>query len=165
MKTLSLPVRCTREEYMQFCAVRRKGPAWTTAVGIVMIAAAVAVGLFSQSLNAVLLLLAFGGAVLTSFSPLLLPLLLKGEAGRRYDASDALKSAVTVSLDGQELTVKSVCQEGCVPLSALTKVWQTSHVTALEFGKELTVCIPRRSFSDAEYALFEEMIAPYKKDR
>lgn len=165
VKTLSFPVRCTREEYMQFCAYRQKGPAWTTAVGILMIAAAVLVCVLSQSLDATAVLLVILGAVLTAFSPLLLPLFQKGEAGRRYDNSDALKGSLMLTLDSETLTVKSVCQEGCVPLSALTRVWQTSAVTALEFGKELTVCIPMRSFSAEERALFEDFLAPYKKDR
>lgn len=165
MNTLSLPVRCTREEYMTFCAMRRKDPLWTTIAGVVLLLIAAVLCILDQSVGQPALLLLLLGVVLLLTSPLILPTVRKGAAGRRYDASDSLKAAVSITMNEETLTVRSACQEGTVPLSALTAVEQTGGMTALVFGKELTVCIPMRSFTEAEAAAFEAILAIYKKEQ
>ncbi len=163
MKTIQLSVRCTREEYMQFCAACRKGPKWTMAAGAVSVAVAVLFCMVDQMIHSHTLLLGLIGVTLMMWSPLILPTVRKGAAGRRYDASDALKGALTVEIGEETLKIRSACQEGTVPLSALTAVERTEHVIALVFGKELTVCIPIRSMDEDEWYDIHAVLSQYRK--
>lgn len=151
MKTLSLSVRCTREEYIAFCASRHKTSVWTTVIGIVLLAAAGVGIVMSRAMGQWELLLVFAGVLMLLMSPMILPMIRRGEAGRRYDASDALRDAVSVVITDDTLTVHTACQEGCVPLSLLTQVQQSKDMLALVFGRELTVCLPKRAMTDDEW--------------
>lgn len=165
MDKLTLAVKCTREEYMNFYADLRKEPFWMTAVGVALLLVTAALCVMDQTMKQHTLLLAMLGIVMVLMKPLILPTVRKGAAGRRYDASDALKGAVSLTMDDKALTVRSACQEGCVPLTALTEVLKTNDMTALVFGKELTVCIPMRSLTADEAIAFETFLAPYKKEQ
>lgn len=163
MKTIQLSVRCTREEYMQFCAASQKGPKWTMAAGAAAVAVAVLFCMVDQMIHSHTLLLGLIGATLMMWSPLILPTVRKGAAGRRYDASDALKGAIAVEISEDTLNFRSACQEGCVPLSALTAVTVTEQMIALVFGKELTVCIPVRSMNEDEWYDLHAVLSKYRK--
>jgi len=162
---ISLAVKCTREEYMNFYATVRKKSMWSTILGVILLIAAGPLYIMDGGVTQLAPLFGLVAVTMILFNPLILPAIRKGAAGRRYDASDALKGALTVTVDCKTLTVRSACQEGCVPLSALTDIWQTSAMTALVFGKELTVCIPMRTMTDDEVAVFETFLAPYKKEQ
>lgn len=165
MNKITLAVKCTREEYMNFYANIRKGSLWTTVIGAIILLATVMLCVIDQTMKQHTLLLAVIGIVLVLMTPVILPMMRKGAAGRRYDNSDALKGAVTLTMDEQTLTVRTACQEGTLPLSALTDVWQTEAMTALVFGKEMTVCIPMRTMTADEVTAFETFLAPYKKEQ
>lgn len=165
METLTLAVRCTREEYLQFYATNQKAPAWVTVIGAVVLVITAVIAAIEQTLTQHTLLLGLIGMITVMLSPFILPTVRKGAAGRRYDASDSLKGAVTLIMTPQTLTVRSACQEGTVPLSALTAVLQTNAMTALVFGKELTVCIPMRTMNEEETVAFHAMLSAYKKEQ
>ncbi len=165
MNKISLAVRCTREEYMNFYGGVRKNSVWTTVVGAVLLVVTVILCVVDQTMKQHTLLLALLGIVLVLMTPLILPTVRKGAAGRRYDASDALKGALTITMDDKLLTVRSACQEGTVPLCALTAIEQTKDMTALVFGKELTVCIPMRTMTDDEVTAFHAILSAYKKEQ
>lgn len=165
VKPLSLSVRCTREEYMQFCAATCRKPLWTTVMGAVSAAAGVAMYLLQGNTHYTAVLLLAVGVVLCMMSPLILPMIKKGEAGRRYDASDALKGAVMLTVQDESLTVRTACQEGTVSLTALTAVKQSADMIALCFGNELTICVPKRSLSDDERSALLSQLSLYVKDR
>ena len=139
MKNVSLSVKCTREEYMEFCVNRHKPMAWLTAVGILLVGCGAAVAVLGGGLNSGVLLLLFGGVVCMLLSPLMLPMMRKGEAARRYDASDSLKSAVCVTVDERGVTVSGATLEGTLPMDALTEVVETAAMLALVFGQEYTL--------------------------
>lgn len=150
MKQISVSVRCTREEYMAFCVEQSPKLPWLTGMGIVwLILAALSIVMDSgiTSGGALLLLV---GVLCMMMSPLILPMVRKGEAGRRYDASDSLSQAVSLVIDEKTLTVRSAALEGTLPLDTMNDTVVTSGMIALVFGKELTVCIPRRALSDEE---------------
>lgn len=165
MNKITLAVKCTREEYMNFYANIRKRSLWTTVIGTIVLLVTVVLCVIDQMMKQHTLLLAMIGIVLVLLTPVILPTVRRGAAGRRYDNSDALKGAVSLTMDAKTLTIRTACQEGCVPLAALTDVWQTKELTALVFGKELTVCIPMRSMTADEAAAFETFLAPYKKEQ
>ena len=164
VETISLAVKCTREEYMEFYATYRKKSMWSTVLGAILLLAAGPLYVMDTEVTSLAPLCSFIAVVLVLMNPLILPLIRKGEAGRRYDNSDALKGAVTVTIDRQTLTVRTACHEGCVPLSALTDIHQTATVTVLVFGKELTVCIPMRTMNEDETAAFKHILAAYMKE-
>lgn len=165
MDTISLAVKCTREEYMEFYATVGKKPLWTTVVGVTLLTVAVVLCMMEQSVRQHALLLLLLGVLTVSANPLILPMLRKGAAGRRYDNSDALRGALTVTVTRDTLTVRSACYDGAVPLAALTDVIQTKTMTALVFGKELTVCIPMRTMTADEAAALDTFLTPYKKEQ
>ena len=162
---LSLAVRCTREEYMAFYAAYRGDPVWTTVIGAVVLAAAVVLCILDRAVQQHTLLMGLVGAVLTLLSPLILPTVRKGAAGRRYDTSDTIRSAASLTMDDTVLQIKSACVEGSVPFSALTAIEETPEMTALVFGRELTVCIPMRSFTPAELTAFRAILSFYKEEQ
>ncbi len=164
MKTMSLAVRCTREEYMQFCATYQKGSLWTTAVGVLLLLLTALLCILDGTMGQTALLLLFAGVLLLLTAPLILPTVRKGAAGRRYDASDALKSAVSITLDEQQLTVRGVAVEGCVPLTSLTAVYATASMIALVFARELTVYLPVRSLSEQDTQMLKKILSMYEKD-
>ena len=163
MESISLSVRCTREEYMQFYATYRRAPAWTTALGVIVTVVAVGLCILDAAVQSHTLLLGLAGVLLLLLNPLLLPMARKGEAARRYDADDGLQDAVAMMIDDQMLTLRSTTVQGQVPLSSLTAVHQTAAMTVLEFGNELTVCIPLRSLNEQEQQYLQERLAPLRK--
>lgn len=163
MKNLMLSVRCTREEYMQFYAACERGPKWTAAVGAAALALAVLLCVVDAMIHQHTLMLGLIGVILLIWTPLILPTVRKGAAGRRYDASDSLKGALSLVISEDTLTVRSACQEGTVPLSALTQVLQTPQMIALVFGKELTVCIPVRAMDEDEWYDLHAVLSKYRK--
>ena len=165
MDKISLAVKCTREEYMEFFAASHKKSMIPTALGIAMLMVAGLLCGTQRVLGQSALFAILLGMALILANPLILPFMRKGAAGRRYDNSDVLKGALTLTIDRKELTVRSACQEGTVPLSALTDIRQTKGITALVFGKELTVCIPMRSMTEDETAAFQTILAAYKKEQ
>ena len=165
MEKLTLAVKCTREEYMNFYAGIGKKSMRSTVLGAILLIVAGPLYIIDSDVTSFAPLLGLVAVILIILNPLLLPMIRKGAAGRRYDNSDALKGAVSLTMDAKTLTIRTACQEGCVPLAALTDVWQTKELTALVFGKELTVCIPMRSMTADEAAAFETFLAPYKKEQ
>lgn len=147
---------------MAFYASYRKDPVWTTIAGALVILAAAVLCVLDGGIGQLTLLLLLIGVLLVLLSPLILPTMRKGAAGRRYDASDSLKGAVTITLDNETLTVRSACQEGTVPLCTMTAVITTRDMTALVFGKELTVCIPMRILRQDEIDTLHTILS--KKD-
>jgi len=125
VESLTLAVKCTREEYMEFYARVDKKTALPTILGVIVLAAAVLLCVMDQTVHQHTLLLLLCGMLLVLTNPLILPTVRKGAAGRRYDNSDALKGALAVTVSRDSLTVRSACYEGCVPLSALTDILQT----------------------------------------
>ncbi len=162
---ISLAVKCTREEYMEFYATVRKKSMWSTVLGAILLIAAGPLYVMDSEITRYAPLFGLVALTLILLNPLILPAVRKGAAGRRYDNSDALKGALTVTIDRKTLTVRSACQEGCVPLSALTDIWKTNTMTALVFGKELTVCIPMRIMTEDETAAFQTILAAYEKEQ
>ena len=163
METISLAVKCTREEYMEFYAAVRKKSVWSTVMGAVLLITAGLLYILDGNVMQLAPLLGLVAVTLMLLNPVILPAVRKGAAGRRYDNSDALKGALTVTMTRETLTVRSACCEGQMPLSALTDVWRAKGVTALMFGKELTVCIPMRAMDADEAAAFEDFIKPYQQ--
>ncbi len=137
---------------------------WSTVLGAILLIVAGPLYILDSDITSFAPLLGLVAVTLILLNPLILPAVRKGAAGRRYDNSDALKGAVTLTIDEQTLTVRTACQEGTLPLSALTDIWQTKDMTALVFGKELTVCIPMRTMTDDEAAAFQAIVSIYKKD-
>lgn len=159
MKNVSLSVKCTREEYMEFCVNRHKPMAWLTVVGILLVGCGAAVVILGGELSGGVLLLLLGGVVSMMLSPLILPMMRKGEAARRYDASDSLKSAVSVTVDERGITVSGATIEGTLPVDALTEVVETSSMLALVFGREYTLCIPKRALLEEELSVIKDLTA------
>jgi hypothetical protein len=96
------------------------------------------------------LFLLFVGVLLLLFQPLIRPLAVKGQAAKLYDASDFLRSAVSLRVTEDTVYVKAAGVDAALPPSAVTAVVQTPTVLALCFANELTVCVPMRAFSDEE---------------
>ena len=164
MDKISLAVKCTREEYMEFYAASRKNSTWSTVFGTILLIASGPLYVTDNTVTQLAPLFSLIAVMLILLNPVILPAVRKGAAGRRYDNSDVLQGALTLTIDRKDLTVRSACQEGTVPLTALTDIWQAKGITALVFGKELTVCIPMRSMNKDETAAFESILAAYKKE-
>lgn len=149
---MAFSVKLTREEYMDFCVKTRRKTVWLAALGIVLFLGAVAAYFLEGGVVHLNWLLMLVGAFCLTAEPLWLPMREKGEAGRRYDASDALQQAVSLTIENEAVTVRTACQEGTVPLSLMTEKKATADMVCLVFGDELTVYIPRRAVSDDEWA-------------
>ncbi|MBR5134796.1 MAG: YcxB family protein [Clostridia bacterium] len=163
MMKLTISVRCTREEYMDFCVNRRARLPVVTAAGALIIASGVATALIG-GMNQGCLLMWLVGATAMMFSPLIFPMMLKGEAARRYDASDSLKLAFVAELTEEAIAFKSSTVEGRFPKEAVTNIVETDSMAAIEFAREVQICIPKRALSDEERAMLEALLQCYKKD-
>ena len=148
---MTFSVKLTRNEYMDFCAKTRRKSVWSAVLGMFMLVGTAAVYVIEGYMLPLAWLLAAVGLFLLSAETVWLSLREKGEAGRRYDASDTLSGAVTVTLDDTTVTVKTACMEGCVPLAWMTEKKKTADMLALVFGEELCVYIPRRAISAAQW--------------
>ncbi len=156
--TLSLSVRCTREEYLQFCAETAPKPAWVTGVGLLLVLMAAAETMYAGGVSQFGVLLMLCGVLGLLINPLLLPMLRKGEGGRRYDDSDDLRQAMQLTFSDDTLTVRSATVEGTLPLSLVTDVVTTATMLSFSFAGELTVCIPVRAMTDEESATVKELL-------
>lgn len=148
---------------MMFCAKRRGSNVWLTVCGGVLCAVGAAMIAVEQTADSLALCMLFAGVLLLLATPLWLPLYRKGEAARQYDTSDTLKDAVSLTITGTTLTVKNACVEGTVPLAAMTECQQTPAMLALVFGRELTVCIPKRALSETEWSDLLTMVSQIQK--
>lgn len=158
MEKLAFSVKCTREEYMNFCVKNRKSMRLPAIVGAVLVIGAVGAYFLQNSTTQIGWLLMLVGLIGLTAESLWLPMVERGAAGRRYDASDSLQQAVTVTIEGDTLTVRTACQEGQLPLSLMTQVCRTPEMTSLVFGRELTVYIPSRVLNDDERAVLERIL-------
>lgn len=164
METISLAVKLTREEYMAFYASYRKQSMWTTVFGAMLLILWLPLRLVGDTVTGVTPLIMFAALFLLLLNPVILPFMRKGTAGRRYDASDVLKGALTLTMDSDTLFVRTVCHEGRLPLTAITDVYETNAMMALVFGKELTVYIPKRALTETELSWLHELLKTDKKD-
>lgn len=155
---MTLTVRCTREEYMQFCAATAPRPVWLTAAGLLLAALAAAEAVLLSGITQVGLLVLFGAVICLLACPLIIPTWCKGAAGRRYDNSDDLRQAVHVTFSQTAVTVHSATVEGTLPMTAVTGVVKTNDMLAVAFGKELTVHIPLRAMTEEESAAVMKML-------
>jgi len=156
--TLSLSVRCTREEYLQFCAETAPKPAWVSATGLLLVLIAAAEMVYAGGVSQFGVLLMLCGVVCLLMTPLILPMLGKGEGGRRYDDSDDLRQAMQLTFTDDTVTVKSATVEGTFPLTLVTDVVMTQTMFSFSFADELTVCIPVRAMTDTEAATVKEIL-------
>jgi len=164
MKPISVSVKCTREEYMDFCVNRHPSMLWLSGIGLVVLAMGAMLVVMDGGISQSSLLLLFGGVIVMLLSPLILPMLRKGEAARRYDASDTLKTAMTLIFDDTAVTVNSMALEGTLPYDALTDVIQTNAMLAFVFGKECQLCIPKRVLTEDELETLSAIIDRLLKD-
>ena len=165
MNEIVMSTRCLREEYMEL-AVKRQKPSWIAPlVGAVLVTLGAALTALDRAVGQGALLLLFVGVLLLLFEPLIRPLAVKGHAARRYDASDFLRSALSLRVTEDTVHVKAAGVEAALPLDALTAVVQTPTVLALCFGNELTVCVPMRAFSDEERHRLMTVLSHYKDEQ
>ncbi len=148
---MTFSVKLTRNEYMDFCAKTRRKSVWSAVLGMFMLVGANGVYLLEGYMLPIAWLLVAVGLFLLSAETVWLSLREKGEAGRRYDASDTLSGAVTVTIDESTVTVKTASMEGTVPLAWMTAKKKTVDMVCLCFGEELFVYIPRRAVSAEEW--------------
>lgn len=150
MERFTVSALCTREEYIAYCAAR-KNRLWPTALGIALLLGGAAGGILrALPWNTVLLFVLLGGC-LALVDPLFLPIFRKGEAARRYDESDSLNMAVTLTFEGETVTVRGARVDAELPLSLAT-VSEAGKVLSLRFGAELNVLVPLRAFSGEQIA-------------
>lgn len=164
MKTVSISVKCTREEYMEFCVNRHPSMLWLSFVGVIVLVMGAALVVMDGGISQSSLLLLFGGVIVMLLSPLILPMMRKGEAARRYDASDTLKTAMTLVFDENGVTVNSMVLEGTLPYKAITDVIETNSMLALVYGKECQLCIPKRVLTKDELQTLSTIIDRLLKD-
>lgn len=163
MTSVSLSVRCTREEYIRYRTVRMKKPWLVTLLGVLAIASS---GVLStadtqKTLTAAILPLVMIGLLL--FIPFALYFYEKGAAAKQYDESTYLREAFTLVMDEQTLRVRTACHEGTLPLTLLTAVEETGDAIGLVFGKELSLCVPKRALSEKESNAMKQLLHTAKK--
>lgn len=164
MEKLAIASRCTREEYMAYRVACVKTPWLTVACGGAGLLCSAVTVLANDGFTSLTMLLVCTSVVLLCM-PLLLNLWHRGEAGRHYDNADSLKEAITLTVTREQVTVRTACHEGTLPLSYLTAVRETSGAFGLCFGAELELCIPKRSLSDAERVFLKSCMQTMKKER
>jgi len=152
MTTLQLSARCTREEYMEYCVHRHKKQPLLLVAGAIFIGLAAISYAFQQQMTQTGWLLVLLGMICATLDGLWLPMFRKGEAARRYDASDTLQQAIRLTCEETMWTVQTADHEGTLPLSLVTAVEQTEAMLAILFGAELTVLIPKRALEEDELA-------------
>ena len=159
---LQFATRCTREEYMNFCAKRHKPRHGLTVLGIGLLLMAMGLYLYERTVGQGCLLLFFCGLVGVLAEPALLPTMRKGAAAKRYDADDFYARALTVTVTDTALSVRGANLEGTLPLDCLTETVETEEMLALVFGSVCTVCIPKRALTDEEWATLKEGLKHYE---
>lgn len=162
---LSFCCKCTRDEFMAFSVHAVRKPVWTTVLGGAVIACGAATVVLEQGqISALALMLIFLGALLMLFSPLILPMFLKGEAAKRYDDKKGeLQSVITVTIKDNVLSFTSPSREGTIPLEELTEITNSekAKVMSLSFGDEATLLIPWRALTDDEYGTLMSILQPH----
>ncbi|MBQ9414168.1 MAG: hypothetical protein IJU16_03470 [Clostridia bacterium] len=146
---MTISVRCTKDEYMRFCARRRVR--WPlTVCGLLLGAAGGVVLLLGAARMMTATVFFLGGAIVLLWDTVLLPAVRKGDAGRRYDRSRSLPAAITLTFSDTVVTVDSTEWQGTLPLDAVTEVIETPEMLGLRFGAEWTALIPRRVLTDEQ---------------
>ena len=153
---LQFATRCTREEYMNFCAKRHKPRHAVTVLGIALLAMAIGLYSYEGTMGQGSLLLLVCGLIGVFAESAILPTMRKGAAAGRYDADDFYARALTVTVTEETVTVRSANLEGTLPFDCLTETVETAQMLALVFGNVCTVCIPKRALTDEEWATLKE---------
>lgn len=167
MTSVSVSVRCTREEYTQYCASRVHTPLLPTVLGAVCLVGGVALEATGAATisGLVPLMIVAGILAIFLFSPLVLIFWHKSEAAKRYDNADSLKQAVALTMSEDSVTVRTACHEGTLPLSLLTATAETGDAIGLCFGAELEICIPKRALTTEELTFIKQTIHRVKKEQ
>lgn len=165
METVSVSMRCTREEYMEYYVNHIQKPWFPGVIGAVMIVMSGVLQAVSEyDITAPMTLLFVCGVLALLFSPVFVVFWYKSEAAKRYDNAESLKQAITLTVSNEFLTVKTACHEGVLPLSLVTGVNETAKAFGIVFGNELEICLPKRVLTEEELTCVKAIFQKVKKD-
>ncbi len=156
METFSVSVLLTKDEYCSSAAHRLPSLGWGIPVGLFLMVCGVTVWILQMGVAVTWSFLIIG-VTAALFDSMILPVLMRGVAGSRYD--HARQSAWHLTFTAESVTVKNGRIEGTFPYTLLTASEETVHYFNLDFGAELSLCVPRRVLTPWQIAALQKIIS------
>lgn len=141
METFSVSVLLTKDEYCSSEAHRLPSLGWGIPVGLFLMLCGVTVWILQMG-AAVTWSFLIIGVTAALFDSMILPVLTRGVVGARFDRER--REAWHLTFTDEGVTVKSGRVNGTFSYDLITNAEETVHYFNLDFGAELSLCVPRR---------------------
>ncbi|MBE6757672.1 MAG: YcxB family protein [Ruminococcaceae bacterium] len=156
METFSISVLLTKDEYCSSAAHRLPSLGWGIPIGLFLMLCGVTVWLLELGASLTWGFLVIG-VTAALFDSVILPVLVRGVMGARFDRTR--HEAWHLTFSGESVTVKSGRVSGTFPYTLLTYAEETVHYFNLDFGAELSLCVPRRALAPWQITALQRLIA------
>ena len=141
METFSISVLLRKDEYCSSEAHRLPALGWGIPVGLFLMLCGVTVWVLQMG-AAVTWAFLIIGVTAALFDSMILPVLTRGVVGARFDRER--REAWHLTFTADDVTVQSGRVCGTFPYTLLTNAEETVHYFNLDFGAEVSLCVPRR---------------------
>ncbi len=141
MEPFTVSVLLRKDEYCSHTAYRLPAFAWGLPTGLFLMLCGVTVWLLNLGISVTMAFL-LTGVAFALFDNVIAPMLSRVVAGARFDRTR--QEAWHLTFTEEEVTVQNAHVNGTFPYSLLTRTEETVHYFSLDFGAELSLCVPRR---------------------
>ena len=156
METFTVSVLLTKEEYCSSEAHRLPSLGWGIPIGLFLMLCGITVWVLQMGATVTWAFLVIG-VVAALFDSMILPVLTRGVVGARFDRER--REAWHLTFPAEGVTVKSGRINGTFAYSLLTNAEETVHYFNLDFGAELSLCVPRRSLTPWQVSALQKLLA------
>lgn len=156
MEAFSVSVLLTKDEYCSSAAHRLPSLGWGIPVGLFLMLCGVAVWLLELGTSLTWAFLVIG-VTAALFDSMVAPVLVRGIAGARFDRTR--QEAWHLTFTEENVTVSSGRVCGTFPYTLLTHAEETVHYFNLDFGAELSLCVPRRVLAPWQVTALQRLTA------
>ncbi len=156
MEPFSVSVLLTKDEYCSSEAHRLPSLGWGIPVGLFLMLCGVIVWILQMGVAVTWAFLIIG-VTAALFDSMILPVLTRGVAGARFDRER--REAWHLTFTAESVTVKSGSINGTFPYALLTHAEETVHYFNMDFGAELSLCVPRRVLAPWQVSALQELLA------
>lgn len=155
LETFTVSVLLTKDEYCSAAAHRLPTIGWGIPIGLFLMLCGVTVWLLSLGMAVTWSFLVVGVAA-ALFDSVIAPIFARMIAGARYDRLRQEALHLTFSEEG--VTVVSGRVNGTFPYALLTHSEETVHYFLLDFGAELSLCVPRRALAPWQVTALQRLV-------
>lgn len=155
LESFTVSVLLRKDEYCSAAAHRLPSIGWGIPIGLFLMLCGVTVWLLNLGMGITWGFLVAGVAT-ALFDSVAAPMFTRMIAGARYDRER--QEALHLTFTEEGVTVVSSRVNGTFPYALLTYSEETVHYFLLDFGAELSLCVPRRALAPWQVTALQRLM-------